>query len=182
MAAIESEHCHARIAVRKIYIEVNALFEPRLTVLFLSVVQNYSSLLQLANFANSSALSGLQLHANHNDEPHEQDEADDALVCHRSTLANEYPVGSKYDAERLRHEGLTPHLNRNKSFRSYISRNIGKFVPLAASSTCLLPESFLPEMLPTIWCYIRRNQHSDNAIFRSTSRDSAWSGYGEEYN
>ena len=119
-----------------------------------------------------ACFSSLQHHANYNDE------ADG----HRSTLASEYLVGSKYDTERLRHEGLTPHLNKNKPFRGYISQNTGVYLyPLLCFSTCLLPGSFLPEMLPTIWCCTHRNQHSDNAVFRSTSRDSAWSGYGEGY-
>ena len=120
-----------------------------------------------------ACFSSLQHHANYNDE------ADG----HRSTLASEYLVGSKYDAERLRHEGLTPHINKKQIFSQlYFSEYWVYSYPLLCFSTCLLPESFLPEMRPTIWCYTHRNQHSDSAVFRLTSRGSAWSGYGEEYN
>ena len=82
--------------------------------------------------ASLSALQGLQLHANYNDGCNGQDEADYALLCHRSTLASEYLVGSKYDAQCLRHEGLIPHLSKNRPFSHIsISLNIRYIVPLS---------------------------------------------------
>jgi len=40
-------------------------------------------------------------------------------LCHRSTLANESLAGSKYDAERLQHEGLISHLNFERNLVHY---------------------------------------------------------------
>lgn len=74
------------------YVSEMALIGQRSTVPFSSVVE-YHSFLQLSNLVNSHACSNLQFHTNDNDEPHEQDELDNALHCHRSTLANEYLVG-----------------------------------------------------------------------------------------
>lgn len=76
----------------------------------------------------------------------------------------------RYDAERLQRGYLISHLNKNKFSPTDMLPHgftcIQVLFYLLCPPICLLLESFLLEMLPTIWCYTRRNWHLDNAVLR----------------